>query len=402
MRYIGKMLHRSAVWLRAPAAMAFVICGATAYPAFAHVTETVLYSFLASNDGSGPSSPVIADLSGPNGTPRALYGTTGYAGALNNPNCFGPGCGTVFKLTPTAYGQMPWTETTLWDFSGGSDSSFPYAGLFAKDEHISQTTSLYGTTTGLNSGGLGTVFKLTGQTLTTIYSFTGGSDGSTPVAAVIADEAAGVPGALYGTATGGGTNGCGTVYRLLPPKSGQSTWTEQTLWTFLGGSDGCFPSGSLLVDERGALYGTTYKGGGNTNANCIGPGCGTVFKLSPPEAGRTNWKEQILWSFTGGSDGGAPFTAGLTSTTGARFMGRRNWGAPQTMGLPSNYRLQEVVAQAGPSKPCGVSRVAATAASQLRALSPTRPARFTERPPAAVPAPAITVSGRGSMASSSS
>jgi uncharacterized repeat protein (TIGR03803 family) len=308
---IKNVLHRSATRLRPPAVAAFIILsGATAYPAFAQVTETVLYSFLAGSDGANPYSPVIADLSGPNGTPRALYGTTGYAGALNSPNCiYGDGCGTVFKLTRTAYGQMPWTETTLWDFSGGSDSSYPFAGLFAKDERFSQTASLYGTTTGLNNGGLGTVFKLTGQTLTTIYSFTGGSDGSIPAAAVIADEAAGVPGALYGTTSSGATNNCGTVYRLVPPKSGQTTWTEQTLWTFLGGSDGCSPSSSLLVDEQGALYGATLAGGGNTNARCGGT-CGTIFKLSPPEAGQPSWKEQIIWSFTGSSDGGSP-QAGL-------------------------------------------------------------------------------------------
>jgi uncharacterized repeat protein (TIGR03803 family) len=353
---IKNVLHRSAARLRPPAAAAFVLCAGTAYPAFAQVIETVLYSFLAGNDGAGLYGPVIADLSGPNGRPRALYGTTGYAGALNNPNClFGTGCGTVFKLTPTAYGQTPWTETTLWDFSGGSDSSYPFGGLFAKDQRFS---SLYGTTTGLNNGGLGTVFKLTGQTLTTIYSFTGGSDGSIPSAAVIADEAAGVPGALYGTTSSGATNGCGTVFRLIPPKSGQTTWTEQTLWGFMGGSDGCYPSSSLLVDEQGALYGTTGGGGGNTNARCGGT-CGTVFKLSPPEAGQTSWKEQIIWSFTGGSDGGSP-SAGLIADWSGALYSTAAVGGASTNGVVFKLSPSRHVAQAGRSKSCGILRGAAT------------------------------------------
>lgn len=81
----------------------------------------------------------------------------------------------------------------------------------------------------------------------------------------------------------GGANGYGTVFKLTPPSHGQSAWTEQTLWSFTGGSDGGNPEqpDSLLMDESGALYGTAYTGGAN-NAFCDADGCGVVFKLIPP------------------------------------------------------------------------------------------------------------------------
>lgn len=125
MRYIIRsavnVLRRSSASLRAPVVAASAVCAATMCPAYAQVTETVLYSFLGGSDGGIVYAPVIADLSG-NGAPRALYGTTGYAGILAD--CGGQGCGTVFKLTPTEYGQTPWSETVLHSFSGGATVTF--------------------------------------------------------------------------------------------------------------------------------------------------------------------------------------------------------------------------------------------------------------------------------------
>lgn len=288
LRSVVNVLLRSTARLRAPAAAASVVCAASICPAFAQVTETVLYSFLGGSDGLAPFAPVIADMSQNEGALRALYGTTTSGGAFNAPNCviFG-GCGVVFKLTPTEYGQTPWTETVLASFTGGITGASPFGGLFARKEGISQTTSFYGTTgfdgtTGF--GGFGTVFKVTGQTLTTIYSFTGGSDGSEPGAGLIADEAAGAARALYGTAEAGGSNNCGTVYRLMPPKDGNTAWTETTLWAFSGGSDGCSPNAPLIADNRGALYSTTELGGAVSVPSCVSAngtfGCGVVFRLT--------------------------------------------------------------------------------------------------------------------------
>ncbi|HEY8006351.1 MAG TPA: choice-of-anchor tandem repeat GloVer-containing protein [Methylocella sp.] len=126
-------------------------------------------------------------------------------------------------------GQTPWTETILGSFSGGSDGDLPQAGLFARKDRTSQSTIYYGTTSGLEVG-LGTVFKLTGQTLTPIWNFTGGSDGSSPQAGLITDER----GVLYGTSGGGGASNKGVVFQLTPPNHGQTAWSEQTLWSFSG------------------------------------------------------------------------------------------------------------------------------------------------------------------------
>jgi uncharacterized repeat protein (TIGR03803 family) len=56
----------------------------------------------------------------------------------------------------------------------------------------------------------------------------------------------------------------------------------------------------LTFDAAGNLYGTTSIGGTGTKCNA---GCGTVFELQRTEDG---WKEQVLYSFAGGTDGIGP------------------------------------------------------------------------------------------------
>ena len=94
-----------------------------------------------------------------------LYGTTA-SGGTNGVNCQSGGCGTVFKITLTG------ALTTLYRFTGGTDGSFPAAGLVQGTDG-----NFYGTTY-LGQGGannFGTVFKITPSgSLTTLYSFTGG------------------------------------------------------------------------------------------------------------------------------------------------------------------------------------------------------------------------------------
>jgi uncharacterized repeat protein (TIGR03803 family) len=318
---VANALRRSSALLHASVAAAVIMCAATVFPAYAQVTDTVLYSFLGSSDGGIVYAPVLADQS--DGALLALYGTTGYGGQPNA-NCYLNSCGTVFKLTPPEAGQVPWNESVLASFSGGSDGDLPLAGLFARKEPISRNTSLYGTTSGL-SGGPGAVFEVTGHNLTTVWTFTGGDDGSFPQAPLIVDEAVDATGALYGTAGAGGSKGCGTVYKLTPPKAGQTAWSEQTLWGFLGSSDGCFPGSPLIADERGALYGTAYAGGASNN--------GVVFRLTPPKDGETAWSEQILWSFTGGSDGGNPFMSGVIADEWGALYGTTGGGGIQNNGV---------------------------------------------------------------------
>jgi uncharacterized repeat protein (TIGR03803 family) len=82
-------------------------------------------------------------------------------------------------------------------------------------------------------------------------------------------------GDLYGTASGGGKPGGGTVFKL--DQSAQGGWKFGVVHLFTGPPDGDFPAGRLVFDNSGNLYGTTQMGGGG---QCR-PGCGVVFEFIP-------------------------------------------------------------------------------------------------------------------------
>jgi uncharacterized repeat protein (TIGR03803 family) len=245
-------------------------------------TETVLHSFKGGTDGSNPASALIFDTKG------ALYGTTPVGGA----NSFG----IAFKLTPPTTGTT-WVETILYTFKGLTDGGKSYSALVLKGNNV------YGTTLDGGSSSEGTVFELTAPTKqglpwteSVLYNFTGGQDGGKPYAALIFDA----KGALYGTTGLGGNGGYGAVFKLTPPTTG-TVWTESVLYNFGGGPDGSYARCGLVFDTRGNLYSTTGVGTNNS---------GVVFQLIPPKIG-TLWTEEVLWTFTGGTDGGDT-TAGLT------------------------------------------------------------------------------------------
>jgi uncharacterized repeat protein (TIGR03803 family) len=231
----------------------------------------VLYAFDGGSDGASPEGGVIRDAKG------TLYGTTSYT------KSYGYGYGTVYKVSKSG------EHTVLYTFSGGADGAGPQSALIPD-----RGGNLYGTTEfggDLSCGapyGCGVVFRLskTGQE-NVLYAFHGGSDGASPVAALVADA----QGNLYGTASSGGDAicNCGVVFKLAT--SGQET----VLYAFKGGADGAFPDANLIRDGEGALYGTTWSGG---DTNCdTGLGCGVVFKV------RKNGRESILHRFAGGNDG---------------------------------------------------------------------------------------------------
>jgi uncharacterized repeat protein (TIGR03803 family) len=88
----------------------------------------------------------------------------------------------------------------------------------------------------------------------------------------------------YGTTVNGGkasddcTVGCGTVFELSPGSGG--SWTERTLHDFKGPyGDGMWPTGGVIFDELGNLYGTTTQG---EDRNWIfGRWEGSVFEVTP-------------------------------------------------------------------------------------------------------------------------
>jgi len=227
-------------------------------------------------DGALPAAGLIQDSTG------ALYGTTQSGDAY--------GDGNVFQLK---YSGGAWSEKTIWAFGGSGDGAGPACDLI-----MDGSGALYGTTYGGGASSAGTVFQLSqsGGTWTEniLYSFAGGSDATNPYSGLLMDSS----GSLYGTTYNGGTNGVGAVYELS--ESG-GVWTEQVLHSFGGGSDGLNPNGGLVMDKKGALYGTAKYGGKHK--------FGIVFQLN--KSGGT-WNENILYNF-GGADGAGPYARLLRS-----------------------------------------------------------------------------------------
>lgn len=195
-------------------------------------------------------------------------------------------------------------QKNLYQFTAGADGGFPRGGVISDDQG-----NLYGTTSSGGAGHGGVVYELTkaadgSYAQKTLYAFTGADDGGNPQAGLLRDA----KGRLYGTTYAGGAFGQGVVFELIPPKKGSDAWTQKVLWTFTGGDDGGEPTSSLIVDDDGALYGTTDWGGTGV--------VGTVFKLSPPAPGKKKWTQTVLYNFTGNEDGGEPYGRMLLGADG--------------------------------------------------------------------------------------
>jgi hypothetical protein len=137
----------------------------------------------------------------------ALYGTTQWGGkscAIEPTD--GRGCGTVFRLRPPTATVHVWTETILYRFAGGKDGTFPAGGVLL-----------------------------------------------------------GPDGALYGATTNGRggsydrTRGCGTLFKLTSGTTATSPWKETVLHRFQNKDDVMEPSGQMIYDNSGAIYGTSSQ-----------------------------------------------------------------------------------------------------------------------------------------------
>jgi uncharacterized repeat protein (TIGR03803 family) len=136
-----------------------------------------------------------------------------------------------------------------------------------------------------------------------IHQFTG-SDGSDPHDTAFVFDAAGN---LYGSTGLGGAYGNGAVFELTPNADG--TWTESVLYSFTGGSDGASPWAGVIFDASGNLYGGACNGGDY--------GAGLVFMLTPNSSG--TWTQSVLYSFTGGDDGGGACNPLVFDSAGALY-----------------------------------------------------------------------------------
>jgi uncharacterized repeat protein (TIGR03803 family) len=256
--------------------------------------EKVLYSFTGGTDGANPSSGLILDAQG------YLFGTTDLGGAY--------GKGTVFRINPSG------GETVLFSFTGGADGAYPAAGLTLDANGY----YMYGITNLGGAGNWGTVFMV-GPTggLTTLYAFTGGTDGAYPAASLIQDAA----GNLYGTTYSGGANSNGTVFMLSP------SHVETVLYSFAGGNDGAAPQAALIQDAQGNFYGTTPYGNPND--------WGTVYRLNPQHA------EKVIFSFVAQAQGQRP-VAHLVGDGRGELFGTTPYGGAYGVGIVFAVNLKGV------------------------------------------------------------
>jgi len=235
-------------------------------------------------------------------------------------------------LTLASVATAEWKENVLYSFQGGGDNGSAPAGGVVFDKQ----GNLYGVTS--DGGG---VYQLVppaqrggAWTETVLYVFKGNTegDGATPAGGLVID----VAGNLYGTTAYGGTGncvllgilvGCGTVYELSPPAQKGGQWTETILYSFPTAKQGYFPSGDLVFDGGGNLYGATVFGGdkGTTCDKFYGGQCGVVFELSPPKTKGGQWKEKILHAFSSGTDGANP-NGGLVLDIKGNVYGTTAWG----------------------------------------------------------------------------
>ncbi len=288
--------------------LAFALFALT--PVFAHsqATETTLHNFAgAPSDGSSPWGGLIQASDG------NFYGATFFGGANNT--------GSLFRVTPDG------TETMLFSFPASGDFTFPGGNLYQGTDG-----NLYGATCGSDNPNdnsatvFGTLYKVTGfsgatpsvSPVVTFTGTTGAAMGTCPLGALIEDST----GTFYGTTFGGGPSDYGTVFSYTPGATPAIT----TLYSFTGGTDGGNPFSGLLRGSNGNLFGVTSAGGDALACPSTGNpavGCGVIFRIS-----YTNHVFLVLHTFEGGSDGAFPTTqlteGNDTDLYGSTYLGGSN------------------------------------------------------------------------------
>jgi len=201
---------------------------------------SVPHSFGGSKDGSEPLQGPVAGVHG------TMFGTNAGGAMATNGNLFTFGGGKYL---------------VLHNFLSGSDGHCPFSG----PARAYPSGTLYGTTVGHGYGGNpnGSVWSYKAGTLTTIYLFTNGADGEWPDQAPITDTF----GNIYGTThVQSGNNFAGAIWKI------DASGVFSVLHDLVAGSDGYAPNSPLVLNTNGYLYGTTAAGGAHN--------AGTVFRIS--------------------------------------------------------------------------------------------------------------------------
>jgi uncharacterized repeat protein (TIGR03803 family) len=274
-------------------------------------TYTVLFTF-DNADGLNPIGGLVRDNAG------TLYGTTYFGGTFTN--------GVAFELTKSG------EETTLFNFNGGSEGGFPNSNLI-----LDSAGNLYGPADGGVNGG-GVLFKLSPKGKEKVMYNFGGCvclKPRGPGGGLLMDAS----GNLYGATSLGGVKGqgpecslygCGTIFRF------DASGKLHILYAFKGEADGAYPSGPLLQDAEGNLYGAAQNGGDLSCPELPLLGCGTLFKVAK------DGTFTVLYTFTGGPDGAGP-QSGLIMDNAGNLYGAANVGGSTVCpyGCGTLYKLSK-------------------------------------------------------------
>jgi uncharacterized repeat protein (TIGR03803 family) len=233
----------------------------------AHAGEKVIFRFNE-NQGFNPNTGLISDSAG------NFYGTAN--GGIGN-------CSSVYELSPGS--NNTYAETILYTFQNCDRSGLYPIGALSVDK----SGNLYGAEYGFSAAdGSGLVFELTKQTNGTftysvLHNF-GGNEGG-PFGDFAWDSA----GNIYGATSHDSTTFNGEVFELSPQPNG--TWKETVLYQFPAPNGVGSPSGSVVLDSKGNLYGATYTGLGGSGYTSRG----AVYELVPQSSGP--WKLILLYNF---------------------------------------------------------------------------------------------------------
>ena len=241
----------------------------------------------------------------------------------------GSGYGSIYKLSGS-------TLSTLTTFASGQTPPAGHYPIESDSLAMDSAGNLYGTnsTGGAHNGG--TVFKVSPAGVeTTLWTFTGGADGAEPFAAPILDSS----GNLYGTAVYGGANSGGTIWKI-PYLGGGQYGALTVLFSFDDGNDygtnGSYPQSGLVMDAAGNLYGTTNCGGTGGADNC-NSGSGVLFQLSPSGTFTPLYNFNRSWGADGAQPVATPLLAadgnlyGITTNDGTNGVGSLwGFGIPQS------------------------------------------------------------------------